>query len=135
MIVWSLKKLFSLVRHSIILSFFLYISTCVALFLFIVFYNWYLPKVNFERNVDLEIQNSLYSINNKDFLTKELVGHAYLFDGTSDSLYTNQEYSISLIMDLPESDINFDVGMFGITVDVNDIDGRTSYTFKTMVEV
>lgn len=133
MIAWSLRKLFSVVRHSIILSFFLYISTCVSLFLFIVFYNWYLPKVYFERNVDLEIQNSLYSINNKDFLTKELVGHAYLFDGTSDSLHANQEYSISLIMDLPESDINFDVGMFGITVDVNDIDGRTSYTFKTMV--
>lgn len=133
MVIWSLKKLIIIARHSILLSFLLYVSACLAIFLSMIFYNWYLPKSSFRRDVDLEIQNTHYNINSKDFIfKKELIGHVYLFDSSSDSFQSNQEYTISLIIDLPESDINFDVGMFGIQVDIQDLDGRNSFTFKTI---
>lgn len=63
----------------------------------------------------------------------ELLAVVNLFDKNSETLHHGQEYSISLIIELPESDFNFDLGMFGVTADVVDIDGRKSITCKTMV--
>lgn len=64
--------------------------------------------------------------------SSELVANVNLFDRQGDSLHSGQEYSLALIMDVPESDWNFDIGMFGITVDIVDLEGRKIVTYKTM---
>lgn len=109
------------------------LSTIIAVFIFYVFYQWYLPKPRFERSVDFELQNVIYKQPNREIMQHELVSTINLFDKASETLHYGQEYHISLVLEVPESDNNFDIGMFGITADILDSDGRKSVTYKTMV--
>jgi hypothetical protein len=133
MLIWSIKKILKLVRHSIILSLILYISFCISLFVYYLFYNWYLPKANFQRNVPFELNNIHYRQHNKDFIHSELISHVYLFDDNSETLYSGQVYTFTLHLELPESDLNFNIGIFGVTADIIDMDGQKLNSFKTIV--
>jgi hypothetical protein len=135
MLIWSIKKILKLVRHSIILSLILYISLCISLFVYYLFYNWYLPKANFQRNVQFELNSIHYRQHNKEFIHSELISHVYLFDDNTETLYPGQEYTFTLHLELPESDLNFNIGIFGITADVIDMDGQKLNSFKTIVRI
>lgn len=133
MLIWALKKTVKVVRQSIILSLLFYVALVISLFLFYIFYNWYLPKAKYERTVDFELQNAIYrQSGTKEIVYHELVANVNLFDKIGETLHYGQEYSIYMVLDVPESDNNFDIGMFGISVDVIDADNRKSITLKTM---
>ena len=65
-----------------------------------------------QRNVDFEINDVVYkhSHDNREFLHAELISYVNLFEDPSETLHYGQEYTISLMFDLPESDVNFDIG-------------------------
>lgn len=132
MIIWFLKKLVTVVRQSIFLSFLLIISIGLSIFIYSIFYNWYLPKAKFERNVLFQ----LFDLSNKNYQGGPvLVGEADLFTGSDiDKFHFGQDYTISLVLDLPESDLNFDIGLFGITIEAFDTEGRKSLSQKSMVK-
>ena len=132
MLIWAIKKTFMVARQSIILSLLFYVSLLISLLVFYVFYNWYLPRPRYERLVDFELQNTVYMHKNAEVLHSELVAHVNLFDRIGESFHYGQEYTISLVMDVPESENNFQIGMFGISLDVIDAEGRKSVTYKTM---
>lgn len=118
---WILRKLSQLVQQSFVLSLLFCLSALISILLYSLFYNWYLPKPFINRPIDF----GLYPPN-------ELIGEVSLFDRPSHTLHQGQEYRINLQLDLPESDLNFDLGMFGVTLDVIDIDGRKTASIKTM---
>jgi hypothetical protein len=75
----------------------------------------------------------LFDSSNKSYQGPALIGEADLFTGSDiDKFHFGQEYTISLELDLPESDINFDIGLFGITIEAFDSEGRKSLSQKTM---
>jgi hypothetical protein len=113
----ALRTIFRVVRQSVILSLLLYISFVIALLFFYLFYNWYLPKAKYEHNVDFQLQPVFNRISTGSFSSRqeylsyyELVGYVNLFNSITETLSYGQEYSIQLLMDLPESDNNFDLG-------------------------
>lgn len=159
MLVWLLKTVLKLVRHSLVLSWLLFLSTLIALVVYHLFYQWYMPKARIEKGIEFELKTAViyprqqphaaYHQANRDLssmppmgalpppasyyqYTAELVAHVNLFDRQGDSLHSGQEYSLALVMDVPESDWNFDIGMFGVTVDIVDVEGRKIVTYKTM---
>lgn len=138
-----LKKLARLARQSIVLSLLFYLSLLLSIFVYYLFYNWYVPKAKLEKPIEFELRTlnhkrvtSLGINNNGDNYDaaqqNELIASVNLFDRIGDSLHYGQEYSLTLVLDLPESDWNFELGMFGITVDIVDIEGRKIVTYKTM---
>ena len=112
MLIWTLKKTFQVVRQSIILSLLFTLSVFLAIIVFTIFYNWYLPIPKYERTVDFELQNTIYRQYNKEAVLQELVSNVNLFDRLTETLHHGQEYSIYMILDVPESDNNFDIGKF-----------------------
>ena len=52
----------------------------------------------------------LYDSYNKNYNGPALIGSADLFSSGFEKFHCGQEYTISLILDLPESDLNFDIG-------------------------
>jgi hypothetical protein len=144
MLVWLLKKLIRLVRHSLVLTSLFYLSLLVAILIYYIFYQWYIPKAKLEKNIEFELKSGAHFYkqiaqqqqqqqqHNGVVPHHELVANVNLFDRLGDSLHYGQEYSLTLVMDVPESDWNFDLGMFGVTVDVVDSDGRKIVTYKTM---
>lgn len=147
MLIWLLKKFLKLVRHSLVLSSLFYLSLLISLLLYHLFYQWYMPIAKIEKNIDFELKTSLYSRSNqgiRDIPTggsiygqqyhhsTELVANLNLFDRPGESLHYGQEYSLALVLEVPESDWNFDLGMFGVTVEIVDIENRKIVTYKTM---
>ncbi|CAF0795164.1 unnamed protein product [Brachionus calyciflorus] len=122
MYLWAVKKLYQVVRQSFVLSSLFALSVLIGIFLYSLFYNWYLPTARIKRYIDFGVSDT----------HQELIGEVNLFDRPTETLHYGQEYSINLLLDLPESDLNFDLGMFGVTLDAVDIDGRRTATFKTM---
>lgn len=118
---WILKKISHLLHQSFVLSLLFCLSTLISILLYSLFYNWYLPRPHITRSIDFGL-----------YPPSELIGEVSLFDRPSYTLHQGQEYKISLLLDLPESDLNFDLGMFGVTLDVVDIDGRKTNSIKTM---
>jgi hypothetical protein len=112
MLIWAIKKFFRVVRQSIILSLLFALSVAIGLLIFSIFYNWYLPKPRIERAVDFELENAIFRHQGKEILRHELVSTVNLFDKISESLHYGQEYLISLVIDLPESDNNFEIGVY-----------------------
>ena len=135
MLFWLFRKLVKLVRHSLFLSLLFIVSICLTLIIYSIFYNWYLPKARLQRNVLFEMDDAVYKVaNGREFIHSELVGVVNLFNDPSETLHYGQEYSVTLKMDLPESDSNFEIGMFGITLDIVDLSGHKTASFKTMVK-
>ena len=64
-------------------------------------------QAKFERNVLFQLHDSY----NKNYNGPPLIGSADLFSNGFEKFHFGQEYSISLILDLPESDSNFDIGI------------------------
>lgn len=109
-----------------------------------------MPTAKIEKNIDFELKTTL--LNPRAYQNQavrdlpssglvygqqyhhaiELVGNVNLFDKQGESLHYGQEYSLALVMDVPESDWNFDLGMFGVTVDIVDIESRKIVTYRTM---
>ena len=63
----------------------------------------------------------------------ELIGSADLFNEKGPILYMGQEYTIKLELDVPESERNFDIGIFGVSAELYDLDDKLTTTFKTTV--
>lgn len=111
MLLWILRKLLKVVRHSLFLSLLFCVSVCLTVVVYCLFYNWYLPKAKLQRHVLFELENTIYKMaNGQEFMHHELVGYVNLFNDPSETLHYGQEYAITLHMDLPESDFNFEIG-------------------------
>lgn len=156
MLVWLLKTLLKIVRHSLVLSSLFYLSVLIALLIYHLFYQWYMPKAKIERNIEFELklpppvypheatattsmpppyaaQPYYYNPHHHyQHFTAELIAHVSLFERQGESLHSGQEYSLALALEVPESEANFEIGMFGITVDIVDVEGRLIVTYKTM---
>jgi hypothetical protein len=109
MLIWLLKNSLKVARHSIVLSLLFYASVCLAASIYYLFYNWYLPRALIQRKVNLEIQNSIQRYQ-RDALSYDMIGVVSLFDDMAETLHYGQEYAISLVIEMPESEINFDTG-------------------------
>lgn len=107
-----------------------------------------MPVARIEKSIDFELKNTILNargslinpqvrdlpvgIGAYHHHSVELVANVNLFDKPGESLHYGQEYSLALVLDVPESDWNFELGMFGVTVDIVDIESRKIVTYKTM---
>ena len=124
----SLKALKNILKHSIFVTWILYTSVYVSLILYYWFYTWYIPKAIFKSNVMFELKN-LDPINKQ----YELVGAAELYNENGPALQMGQEYKFMLELEVPESDKNFEIGIFGVSADLYDIDEKITTSFRTTV--
>ena len=120
------KKLKFTTQQSIFLSWLLYISVCLAIISYHWFCTWYLPKYEFQTNLEFEIQSL-----NKNY---ELITSVELLDGNREVfMQLSQEYKFILELDVPTSEQNFNIGIFGITGELSDENEEIVYLFKTTV--
>lgn len=108
MILWTIKNIFTIIRHSIVMSILMYMSVCSALFLYMLFYNWYMPYAAYKRDVLFEIQTTRDGFTNTQ--QNELISIVNLFENSGDRLQPGQEYQIALLLALAESENNFETG-------------------------
>lgn len=124
------RKSMKILRHSLFLSWLLYISICVTFIIYYWFYTWYVPKAESKSDVVFELQQISDYHARKQF---ELIGNVDLIDFNGQLLQSGQEYSFILNIEVPESDANFDIGLFGISADLYDVEGKMSSSFRTTV--
>ena len=105
----SIKTLTVLAKQSIVVSLLLYVSVCVSLLAYVLFYNWYMPKASWDRSLAFH----MHTIVNKDagVWRSELTTDVFIFDDPSESFVLGQEYALTLNMDVAESDLNFEIGL------------------------
>jgi hypothetical protein len=124
------RKLIQILKHSVFVSWILYTSIYVSLIIYYWFYTWYLPQANIESNIMFELQYSNSPQGKKQY---ELLGSVDLFNRNGQILSSGQEYSFILELTVPESDSNFEIGIFGISADLLDTEEKTISSFKTTV--
>ncbi len=117
-------------KHSLFLSWLLYISICVTFITYHWFYSYYLPEAKIQSNIMFELQ---YKNTPESIKQYELLGAVDLLSENGQLLCSGQEYSFILELDVPESDSNFEIGIFGVSGDLLDIEGNTSAIFRTTV--
>jgi hypothetical protein len=123
-----LRRLTKIIKHCLFVSWILYTSIYVSVIIYYWFYTWYIPRAQFSTNVMFELQ-TIDPINKQ----YELIGSADLFNEKGPILYMGQEYTIKLELDVPESEKNFDIGIFGVSAELYDLDDKLTTTFKTTV--
>ena len=121
------------IRHSMFLSWLLYLSVCFTVIIYHWFYQWYIPQGEFKKNIVFELK----CINpNETIKEYELVGLVNLFDEYNGILLSiGQEYKFILELDVPESESNFNIGIFGVTGELKDVNDKTTDIFKTTVRL
>lgn len=120
------RRLTKIIKHCLFVSWILYTSIYVSMIIYYWFYTWYIPRAQFSTNVMFELQ-TIDPINKQ----YELIGSADLFNEKGPILYLGQEYTIKLELDVPESERNFDIGIFGVSAELYDMDDKLTTTFKT----
>ncbi len=125
-----MNKIKSIVKQSIFLSWLLYLSVCIGCLTYYWFYKWYIPIGKFNSDLMFELQR-LNTNSNQSFY--ELKTELDLFDQNGVVIHPGQYYSFKLNIEVPESDSNFDIGLFGVSADVLNTDGNKCASFKTTV--
>jgi hypothetical protein len=122
------NKIIHIIKQSVFLSWLLYLSICIGCLIYYWFYKWYIPIGKYNSDVVFELQK-LNTIEN----SYELITEIDLFDQNGPIINAGQYYSFKLDLEVPESDSNFDIGLFGVSADILSIDGSKCATFKTTV--
>lgn len=125
------QKLKLTISNSFFILWLLYISICMTIIFYHWFHNWYLPKIEFQTNIDFEL-----SCINQNHMGKncELVGSIDLVNYDNEVLMRmGEEYKFILELFVPESDRNFDIDTFGVTAELSDDDQKIIDSFRTTV--
>ncbi len=130
---WIFRKGIDVLKHSLFVSWLLYLSICLTCVIYYWFYNWYVPIGKFNSNIIFELQHYQNNLIDKSNFEYELVGSIDLFDQHGPVIHAGQEYTFRLNLEVPESDANFDIGLFGVTADIYNVENKKSASFKTTV--
>jgi hypothetical protein len=147
MFCWLLKQIPTAICHGIFVSVLFVSALFISILVYSWFYSWYMPVAQIKRPISFELHQYQYSISSFQIMTtdhkpllmksyqNELVGNVDIFGGFStviETLHYGQEYSISLELKVSESDQNFDIGIFGISVEIIDVEGKKQNEYKTL---
>jgi hypothetical protein len=120
MILFIFKRIYKLIQTSLNLICLINVSIFLTLLVYYLFYNWYLPKDNVKFKINFEL------------VKNELLSHN-IYLNTNYNLHSGQEYVFKLKLLVPESDYNFNVGLFGITTYLINNDFKYNDIFKNTV--
>lgn len=116
-----LKETYKLIQISFNLLWLTNLSLLLTLLIYSSFYNWYLPKDSIDYKINFELNKN------------ELISEDIYLNSNEHNLHSGQEYSFKLKLLVPESEYNFDIGLFGITTYLINNDFKYNNTFKNTV--
>ena len=103
-------KLLNALRQTFFLLILFGVSILLAFLAYSAFYSWYVPYGTIQRQLNFQLQKSPVKILNKESMNYELIAVMNLNDETRKTLQQGQEYAVSLILHVAESEANFNIG-------------------------
>ncbi len=105
----SITTLMRLAKQSIVVSILLYVSLCISLLTYMLFYNYFMPKASWDRSLAFH----LHTLVNKEtgLWRPELSTEVLIFEDPTESFATSQAYALTLVLEVAESDLNFEIGL------------------------
>ena len=110
----------------------IFLALVLALFLHFCFLHQYLPERNHSFPVHLVFDPCNEAHDDMSRRCSSLSSNVSLIDDTKRSVLTNgQVYNITVRLDLPESDVNYDIGMFMICLRLFDDAGEVVWPLQS----